>query len=283
MSANRFERLVVFGDSFMDTGNFSAVTAVHGATWPARSGTNPEPMWIELVAHALGHAANPSTIGGTNHAEAYALAAGVMDPIPGLEHLGLQPTPVVTQVEHVIANRHVGADDLVIINGGGNDALLSVLSGVGAPMIDAAADAFSASVTRLAEVAADVIVIGTPDLGLSPMAGAGAGGADNPISAAVRSYTAAVTTRLPLAWPNVRTIDGYGLFGHLVADPGAWGLDDVTSPSYRDAGIDAFLKGPADQVSADVSRYLFSDAIHISATGHRLFAAYALGRIEALL
>jgi phospholipase/lecithinase/hemolysin len=36
-------------------------------------------------------------------------------------------------------------------------------------------------------------------------------------------------------------------------------------------------------VAPDVSRYLFSDAIHASSTGHRLFGAYALGRIESLL
>jgi phospholipase/lecithinase/hemolysin len=49
-TATRFSRLVAFGDSFVDTGTFTAITARHGATWPARSGTNPEPMWIEHVA-----------------------------------------------------------------------------------------------------------------------------------------------------------------------------------------------------------------------------------------
>jgi phospholipase/lecithinase/hemolysin len=101
--------------------------------------------------------------------------------------------------------------------------------------------------------------------------------------AAVRAYTAAVAARLPLTSSSVRSGDGYGFFGYLVRHPQRWGFDDVTSPSYRDAGIDAFLKGPDDQVAPDVSRFLFSDAIHASSTGHRCFAAYALGRIESVL
>jgi outer membrane lipase/esterase len=278
-----FTRLLAFGDSFLDTGSFTAVTRAHGASCQARSGTNPSWMWIEHVAAALGLDLEPAAAAGTNYAEAFALADGVMDAIPGLEHLGLRPRSVTEQVEHFLSTDQLGAADLVVINGGGNDALLSVLSGVGAPMIESAADAFVSVLARLAATSATVVAVATPDLGLAPIAGAGAGGDGNPITAAVRSYGATVRAHTATAGLAIPVIDGFAFFRALVASPTQYGLTNTTEPSYATQGLDAFMLGPSEQVADDVSGYLFSDAIHPSATGHRLFGAYAIGALAQIL
>jgi phospholipase/lecithinase/hemolysin len=278
-----YSRLVVFGDSFLDTGHFSDVTAQHGATWPARSGTNPQWMWIEYVAAALGLAADPASAGGTNHAQAYALADGVMESIPGLDHLGLRPSSVAEQVAAFLTHDHLSGSDLVIVNGGGNDALLSVLAGTGTDAIEAAATSFAATLATLAATGARVITVSTPDLGLSPMAGSGAGGDANPISAAVDAYNRTAANKISAAGIKVAAIDGFNYFRELVARASDYGLTNVVAPSYPDAGIGAFLCGPDQQVEPDVNGYLFSDAIHVSATGHRMFGAYATGAIASIL
>lgn len=281
-----FARLAAFGDSFLDTGTFTSETARHNATWPARSGTNPQPMWIEHVAHALGLDLQPAADGGTNHAQAYALTDGVMDAIPGLEHLQLQPVPVTEQVARVLRDSLDGngltADDLVIINGGGNDALLSVLAGTGALAREAAADRMVDTIRKLAATGATVVRVTNPDLGLSPIAGAGKGGDANPVTAAVAHLNTLIADGLTTAGTTVPALDGFGFFRHLVTRPTDYGLTNVHEPSYPNAGIGALLAGPDDQVTPDVSGYLFSDAIHPSATGHRLFGAYAIGVLTAL-
>lgn len=278
-----FARLVAFGDSFIDTGTFTDVTAEHGATWPARSCTNPAPMWIEHLAHALDVEARPAVQGGTNHAQAYALTAGVMDPIPGLEHLGLRPLPVTEQVARMLASgEQLRDDDLVIVNGGGNDALLSVLAGTGAAARQAAARRFVDVVGTLVATGARIVRVTTPDLGLTPIGGAGAGGDANPVTAAVTDYNALVAEGLHQAGTDVPVLDGFSFFRHVAANPALFGLTDVISPSYPNAGIGAMLAGRGDQVAADVSSYLFSDSIHPSATGHRLFGIYTIGVVTAL-
>jgi outer membrane lipase/esterase len=127
-----------------------------------------------------------------------------------------------------------------------------------------------------------LVRIATPDLGLSPIGGSGEGGDSNPVTAAVAHYDGLVSDGLRQLGADIPVLDGFGFFRLLAAHPTAFGLTDVSSPSYPTAGIGAFLAGPDDQVAPDVSGYLFSDSIHASATGHRLFGTYAIGVLTAL-
>ena len=58
---------------------------------------------------------------------------------------------------------------------------------------------------------------------------------------------------------SVQTVDTYGLFNQIVADPGSYGLDNVTDPAMTTTG-------------ADPDKYLFWDDIHPTAAAHALLA-----------
>jgi phospholipase/lecithinase/hemolysin len=282
-SNHPYSRLTVFGDSFLDIGHFGDVSAAHGATWPARSGTNPDWMWIEYVAHALGLPLTTARESGSNHAQAFALVDGVMEAIPGLEHLGLKPASVREQVQGALTNGKVGSGDLVIMNGGGNDALLSVLTGTGAPAREAAANAFVGIVATIAQQQpARIVTVATPDLGSTPLGGSGQGGDNNPVTAAVAHYNTLVRDGLKNAGLNTITLDGFGFFRDMINNAGAYALTNTTEPSYKEGGIGAFLLGPDNQTQPDVSRHAFSDAIHVSGTAHRYFGLYAAGALNTI-
>jgi len=71
--AQRFSRVVSFGDSLSDAGNIGLAPAqaggLGGAFGPSQSfTTNPDPVMVELLARYFGYTNGPSLAGGTNFA-----------------------------------------------------------------------------------------------------------------------------------------------------------------------------------------------------------------------
>src|SRR5687768_5363329 len=89
-TATPYDRIIVFGDSISDSGNY-ADKAPDGA---GRFTTNPDPVWVELIAAGLDLDLLPQAIGGTNYAEGGARVAVPRPDAPG----NLSRRPVTEQV-----------------------------------------------------------------------------------------------------------------------------------------------------------------------------------------
>ena len=156
--AQDFERLITFGDSLSDGGRFEAFT-------PAGAGrftTNPDPIWIQVLASQLGLETEPAIAGGLNFAEG---GARVFEFQPA----GLAfSIPIRTQTEMFFAAGNTfDPDDLVTIQGGGNDFLAlgdgeATLADVTAAAIDLA-DLADELVDAGAE---NLLIVNLPTIGI---------------------------------------------------------------------------------------------------------------------
>ena len=97
-AAERFDLVVVFGDSLSDTGNAGRFS--NG------------PVWVEQLADQLGLKVRPSQLGGSN----YAVGGALLDPRSGPHSLRGQADLYLAKPRE---DRHI----LYIVFGGGNDLL----------------------------------------------------------------------------------------------------------------------------------------------------------------
>lgn len=104
------DRIIVFGDSLADSGYYSSLLPL-----PPGSGftTNPDPVAPEVLAAELGlDLRSAYGAGGTNHA-----TGGARVSLPNDFSI-----PIATQISNVLARTtHFRRDDLIYIQGGGND------------------------------------------------------------------------------------------------------------------------------------------------------------------
>ena len=121
-----YDNIYVFGDSYCDVGNIFAAT---GGAEPAAPYFNGRfsngPIWLDHVAGFLGVPMKASLLGGTNYAFGGAWVTAPQS-IPG------GTIPSVPQQVQMYLGAHGGKADpnaLYILEGGGNDILLSPTTG----------------------------------------------------------------------------------------------------------------------------------------------------------
>ena len=288
-----FSSLVIFGDSLSDSGN----NAVFFDTQVAPPGTPPGtlrtptpiespgfiptlpyqsnryangPVWVEQFAASLGLSAKASLLGGTN----FAFGGATTGPAGG----GF-PFSLTDQVSSFLGatGGTASSDALYIVAGGGNDAreAFAMAAGGGDPtsLITAYAENVAAIITRLATAGADeILLVNTPDIGLTPALqalGPGAAGLGSGIAAAMNdALNAALASLLPALAIDVSVLNAYKLLGDVVADPGAFGLADASSACAFDPAC-----------IADPNGTFFWDGIHPTAAGHAAIARVALAMI----
>jgi phospholipase/lecithinase/hemolysin len=173
------------------------------------------------------------------------------------------------------------ADALHVLLVGGNDVARALDAGSSAGVV-ASATTLVDQIERLAAAGADrFLVPNLPDVGSTPRF---VGTSDQ---AAARSFTAAFNETLAseldaflLATPGVElfTVDLFGLFDDLLADPSAFGLTNVMDEAAPDLtpGDQSY---DTTQIVPNPDQYLFWDDFHPTATGHALIAQTALAAI----
>jgi outer membrane lipase/esterase len=188
-SAGPYAGLVVFGDSLSDGGNNAAIVgtttsaAITGnsvySRIPYEYGTYTNGMvWTQYLAQSLGVALTPSVIGGSNFA-----FGGAQTGIDGNETPLLPgfPYSMKTQVGMYLGATGGAADPnaLYIVAGGGNNirvALEALTPGTDPnTLIPAMASAYAADMVGMVDSlklagAKHVLVVNTPNFGLTPMA-----------------------------------------------------------------------------------------------------------------
>ena len=246
------------------TGNAFIATYPYATSYQYTNGN----VWAYQFATLLGlpsAVAGPvlgSGLGANNYASAGA-ATGPLNnpgPVPSL----------LTQTGSFVASlgsAQAPANALYVVAGGGNNArtaMTAILSGSNpAATIVETASQFAADIgsivdTLQAKGAENIIVWTAPNLGLSPAITANGPTAVSLATTLTYSMNAALAARLA-SETDVRTFDFFGLITSVNANPGAYGLTNVS-----DAG--GAVPG------ADLSTYLCWDGVHPTAAGHAILA-----------
>ncbi len=277
-----FGSLRVFGDSLSDSGNNAVFLGTGGppptsnlsipSGAPYASGTYSNgPVWVSSFAAGLGlpaASAAPSLLGGGDNAFGGARTN---------DGSSLPPS-AVNQVNGFLGGvSTLPANGLYVIAIGGNDArdtTQSVATGASPTIIATAAAQYAAAVGSMVDAlqakgAQHIVVWDVPDIGKTPLALSvpGLSALGTGVAAA---YNQALAARLA-GEAGVITFDIFGVVDAIVANPGAYGLVNVTDACG--AVINA--------CSASLGTSLFYDGIHPTAAGHALLGSAMLATVLA--
>lgn len=267
-SAQDYGRLVVFGDSLSDNGNLYAVTlGTQPPSPPYYQGRfSTGLVFTELLGFNAGRFAAGAPVTGSIN---YAFGGAVTG-------LGGTPPGLTSQLNaYLAAGGRFGATDLVSVLGGANDIFEALpVAGASAtpaaailPTALAAAANVNALVDRIAAAGAGTVVVtNLPNLAMTPQF---SGTSAAPLADyAGSNLNAQLLTRLnatAAARPgtNIIYVDLYKANGALVANPGAFGLTNVTQSCFNQTAM---------TVCSDPG-YLYFDGVHPTARGHEIIAA----------
>jgi phospholipase/lecithinase/hemolysin len=282
-----FSQIIVFGDSFSDTGNVRhRANAVSGGEvdYPSHAfnysdgrftndnGTNPSSilyagLWHEQLAQTFLSlpAASYSLGGGTSYAFAAATTKdGTRDVVvittPSFGDLTITIDDMGKQMDDYLAVHTVDPSALYIVWGGINDLLTDFSDA----SVAATAARVTALVSRLAQAGArNIMVPNLPPLGNVP-AFAGAEPTIRPLNAACANYRTELNADLAATLsaltpqgitPTVYRVNLWTNMIRLLSNPGNFGFTDVRSSSQGNA-------------SANADHFLFWDGLHFTTAGH---------------
>jgi phospholipase/lecithinase/hemolysin len=250
-----FDSLLSFGDSLSDTGSGPPTPPSYGGRF------SNGPVWEEQLAGSLG--IDPS------HTADYAIG-GAFSGTSGLQggNVGL-----LSQVsQYVAAPVHPGATTLYTVWAGGNDGI-ALATGGGDPVtvINQVANNMASAIQQLAGAGAQYFLVPNLPNGsrfpLSALIGTGAGDPNLfsvALNAAVNAQLVSLESTLGI---TIYRLDTYSLVEQVVANPGAYGLTNVTQACRPSASATP---------CATPDTYLFWDLVHPTTKGHSLIAAAAL-------
>lgn len=259
-SASPYDRVIVFGDSISDGGTY-ADKAPEGA---GKFTTNPDDVWVEVVAKGVQRDLTSHAAGGTNYAEG---GARVATPRPGAPG-DLSRRPVTEQVADFLANDgDLGPESLVIIQGGGNDVFATRANGP-------------------ADTPADLETLRVAAEGLADQVGllidAGAGTVVTTSVPKFDHYNAYYDNALAARNLNVLYVDMAGLVREIEADPGEFGITNTTDRACKGSALESFICRPENYVTPDANRtYLYGDSVHFTGVVHEIEGDLTLAMLRA--
>jgi len=285
-----YSNVFIFGDSLSDSGNNAVVLApsvtpvpISGnsfiPTFPYASGhyTNGS-VWAQTFASGLGLSANPSLApGGTDYAFGGARTGPLTpNPFPGGLFDPFPPSLETQAAFFLFQHANVAPSSaLYVVAGGGNNARDALIAIAGCTtvacvnaIIQSTAGAFARDIGAIdAELelagAKKIVVWDVPDIGDAPaVRAAGAAALGTLVAASMNAaLQAAIASDL-----DVQLFDLFGLVDHIVTDPGAFGLTNVTDAC-------------AQFTLCDPSKYLFWDGIHPTSAGHLIIGDAMLAQV----
>jgi outer membrane lipase/esterase len=272
-SAQSYGRLVVFGDSLSDNGNLYLAS---GRTQPPsppyfQGRFSNGPVFTELLGFTAANF-NGSVTGSINYAYGGSRTDNVVAFPPGMRQ---------QLTTYAAAGGTFGSRDLVSVLGGANNIFQSLgafavlppasqanPTGFIAPTLTAAIADMNFLVDTIASRGAGTILVTnlprlgtTPQFRTTPLA-ALADFAGSTFNSGLQ--TALLTTAAARPGTNIILFDIAKVSDVLAADPGRFGLTNVTNPCLT--GV---------TVCSNPDSFLFFDGVHPTAAGHRLFAALA--------
>lgn len=266
-----YSAIYVFGDSYSDVGN--AYIATLGAI-PAAPYYNGRfsngPIWIEHVAGAMGLPMLPFLLpNGTDYAVGGAW-------VTQEQTIDSQKVPDVPQQVLTYLGAHGNKADpkaLYIIQGGGNDIVGNLASGIKAQTLGfQIALGISTSELLLRRAGAkNFLIANLFNVGLLPAAQLGPGTAAFATAASTatnQSLTSLLALEMLLQGIRIERVDVFSLFQAVVTDPTHFGFTDVT---------DACL---TTTECADPDHTLFWDTFHPTEFGHSFIAVTVINALN---
>ncbi|MDQ8028085.1 MAG: SGNH/GDSL hydrolase family protein [Brevundimonas sp.] len=268
-SAQTYNRLIVFGDSLSDNGNLYAVSGQPTSPPYYQGRFSNGPVFTELLGFNAGRfTAGAPVTGSVNYAFGGARTDNAASP-PGMRNQLLAYTG---------AGGTFGRNDLVSILGGANNifqafpgaAASTNPTGTMQQVVNAAATDVNFLVNSVATAGAGTILVSNlPRLGITPQFSATGPNGAALADFAGQQFNSALLSRLmttAAGQPNTNIIlmDLYKISDPLAANPGRFGLTNVTQSCFN--GV---------TVCANPDSYLYWDGVHPTAAGHRLIAQLA--------
>ncbi len=289
-SAQSFSNFFVFGDSMSDSGNVG-----QGLGLPASTSftTNPDPVWAEIVAQAFGAPGENSLAGGPN----YAFAGACVNPATPCD---ADQVPTVTEQigEHLSSPSRGGRADpnaLYAIWGGLNDIADSALNDQANALshIVAAAAVNVAQIRHLQEAGArHILVFNVPEISLAPYAVNLGSTVQGALSALGAQYNNKLYAGIREREDGIVPINIQGLLNEVVANPGTYGLANVTETACGEPNATEALSiqcgpegSPASVTYApgENQTYLFADRSHPTGAVHAMIANLVTSTLAAPL
>jgi phospholipase/lecithinase/hemolysin len=265
--SDHYTGLVAFGDSLTDVGNrFAATGGTDPTSPPYDDGRwSNGPIWVEHLAEGLGlPAPTPSALGGTDYAAADAGTAQSGYAHNGSANIGMQISAYLST--HPV----VDGDQLFVIWGGTNDLGPHSTADPAGAVANLAAE-----ITELARAGARQFLV--PDLmplGEVPSIrklGSSAEARYDDLATQFNSALATAEVQLEAGLGiKIHSVDVYGLVEQVLADPGAFGITDVTDQAKSGD------EGDHGTVVLNPDQYLFWDNIHPTETFQRLLGIQAI-------
>ncbi|MBD2441568.1 SGNH/GDSL hydrolase family protein [Nostoc sp. FACHB-110] len=274
VSAQNYEDIYIFGDSFSDTGNvFNATNRFPPQPYFNGRFSNG-PVWVEYLASDLGLTFKP------NNNFAYGGAT------TGYQNIGLSTLPgLKQQIDHFTAgNQSANPNALYILWAGTNDYMNVFFGGI--PNPSQTTSNLSAAVKSLAAVGAkDIMVVNLPDLGNFPVTGG-----DKNISSLLSSFTSAHNSSLSAKINslrqqlnpdiNIRSLDVNSLFNRIIAHPEEFGFTNVQDSCVGSLSV-VPINIPTQPIDCTPDQFLFWDQIHPTTATHRLIGELAFSALQS--
>lgn len=286
----RFDNVVVFGDSLSDAGNVSLMLDPN-LTATQRFTTNPGSTAAENVAKALGFDITASALGGTDYAYG---GAGFVNNATTLPILNIPQ-----QMAQYFAATGGKADSRTLYQvwGGANDIFYLTGATTDSTVIQAGAVAAAQTEVQLlgslkAAGAKYVLVYNLPDIGKTPESiegGAATISGGTQISVVYNNVLNAGISQLSSKGFNIIPVNTFGLIDEVVANPKAFGFTNVTDPACG-VGSTSVVCGPQGATSGlylyhyapgDENTYLFADGVHPSTAADAMLGQYVMSIINA--
>jgi phospholipase/lecithinase/hemolysin len=278
VAAHAYDAIIVFGDSYNDVGNLTALAAKYGFVYPPApyypGHFSNGPIWIEDVASDWKLPMLPSsTAGGTDYA--FAGADLLVESTTG----GLPTPSVLDEVGEYLAAHGGKADPkaLYVIEGGGNDILDSTDLDARKLACEIARGLHGIEVMLRKAGAKSFLIPELIDVGQLPAAGLG--GKEFVKFASETSIYANEELERELAEDTLRPgIEIYRLhvfrtFQAVANSETHFGFTDVTDPCVILSGLTLVSE------CADPVHNLWWDAEHPTTFGHAFFAVLTEGRL----
>ena len=289
VQAQKFNSIVVFGDSLSDTGN---IAQLYGLPAGTSFTTNPDPVWAEIVARTFGASITNSLAGGTN----YAWGGTCVNPSGPCEN----PVPTTgQQINQHISGGNADQDTLYMIWGGVNDISAVARNNSSDPQgalagVLEAAGAYVGQIRDLQDAGARyVVVLNLPDTGKTINAQRAGAGAAAGLSALTSAYNEALDTGISSQEHGIVPVNIFALMDEIIEDPGNYGFTNAdgiactpgSNPERPNGGLESLVCGPTDSGYLSPpdtdENYLFADGSHPSGDVHAAVASTVISTFTA--
>ena len=263
-----YDAVYVFGDSYCDVGNIFFATSV--AQPPSPYPPSPPyfagrfsngPIWVEHVASAMGLPMLPSLKGGTDYA-----FGGAWVTQPQVTPQGTIPD--VPQQVGLYLSQHGGKADpnaLYILEGGGNDIVGNLSSGISASQLgfEIAAGISEGELLLRRGGAKNFLIPDLLNVGLLPAAQANPSFATAASLATNKSLNSLLAIEGFLEGIRIRRLPVFALIQAIQTDATHFGFTNITTPCLNPITL---------AVCSDPDHTFFWDTFHPTEFGHADFA-----------